>query len=267
MAKRRNRRLSNSARRARAPKPPTGAAILLLRVIRKRMDLFNEAVEELLGTVLDDIAGTNNSSGIQTERTDALTPFIQRRLESLELRIARIFQEDELSAELKVIGERVSKHNGDELRRVIGVDIRNADRGVGELIDQFRSLNVGRIKSLAGKQLVEITEILQDAETPNLRVEVVRDQIRKRFDVSKSRATLLARDQVLTLNAQVAKQRQTNLGIEEYDWTTSGDNKVRDEHEDRDGKRFRWDQPPEDGHPGEPIQCRCTAFPVLPELA
>jgi hypothetical protein len=47
---------------------------------------------------------------------------------------------------------------------------------------------------------------------------------------------------------------------------------VRERHAELDGERFRWDDPPvtnEDGdenHPGEDYQCRCTAYPVLPEL-
>ena len=132
---------------------------------------------------------------------------------------------------------------------------------------------MSRIKSLAGRQLVEITQLLERSEAAGARVEVLRDAILKRFDVSKSRASLLARDQTLTLNSQIARTRQTNLGIEQYVWTTSGDERVRDTHAELDGTTQRWDTPPvvsEDGrtaHPGEDFQCRCTAFPVLPELA
>ena len=257
--------MSNAARRANSARPPRAAALLMLKIINKRMDLFNAAVESILFEALEDFA-FKDERFITSEREDAIPPFITRRLEGIELRIAQIFDDDKIAKELNVIGQRIATKNGNELRRVVGVNIRNADPGVGALIDEFRARNVARIKSLAGKQLTEITEILNKAETPNLRVEVIRDQIRERFKVSKSRATLLARDQALTLNGQIAKQRQTNLGIVSYVWTTSGDDRVRDEHAEREGVTFRWDRPPEDGHPGEPIQCRCTAFPVLPEL-
>lgn len=259
---------SNAARRARTARPPSAAALLFLKVIKKRMDLFNAAVEEILFEALEDIAFKDPEQRfVPGDRLDAIPRFIQRRLEGIELRIAQIFRPEEISDELNVIGKRVSKKAGEELLRVAGINIRTADPGVGALIDDFRAKNVARITSLAGKQLTEITEILNSAETPGLRVEVIRDQIRERFDVSKSRASLIARDQVLTLNANVVKQRQINAGIEEYIWTTSGDDRVRDEHAEREGRRFRWNTPPEDGHPGEPIQCRCSAFPVLPELA
>ncbi len=44
-----------------------------------------------------------------------------------------------------------------------------------------------------------------------------------------------------------------------YIWRTRGDNKVRSEHAERDGKVFSWGYPPEGGHPGEAPNCRCTA--------
>jgi SPP1 gp7 family putative phage head morphogenesis protein len=36
---------------------------------------------------------------------------------------------------------------------------------------------------------------------------------------------------------------------------------VRPEHEVLDGVVFEWSDPPSEGIPGEPINCRCTAEP------
>ncbi len=46
----------------------------------------------------------------------------------------------------------------------------------------------------------------------------------------------------------------------------AGDERVRPSHEALDGTRQRWDDPPAEGHPGEPINCRCIAEPVLGPL-
>ena len=89
----------------------------------------------------------------------------------------------------------------------------------------------------------------------------------ERTDVSDSRAKLIARDQVAKLNGELTKERQTDLGVTGYIWRTVGDERVRDEHADNDGQFFTWDSPPSTGAPGEDIQCRCWAEPVLPELA
>jgi len=58
--------------------------------------------------------------------------------------------------------------------------------------------------------------------------------------------------------------RQENLGIEQYIWRSQDDTKVRDNHAAYDDRVFRWDNPPEGGHPGEAHNCWCYAEPVLP---
>lgn len=58
--------------------------------------------------------------------------------------------------------------------------------------------------------------------------------------------------------------RQQDLGIERYIWRSQDDTKVRDSHAEYDDQVFRWDEPPEDGHPGQAHNCRCYAKPVAP---
>lgn len=58
--------------------------------------------------------------------------------------------------------------------------------------------------------------------------------------------------------------RQEDLGIERYVWHSQDDAKVRDSHADYDDQVFRWDDPPEGGHPGEAHNCRCYAEPIAP---
>jgi SPP1 gp7 family putative phage head morphogenesis protein len=60
--------------------------------------------------------------------------------------------------------------------------------------------------------------------------------------------------------------RQEDLGIEKYIWRSQDDAKVRDSHAAYDDRFFRWDSPPEGGHPGEAHNCRCYAEPVLPDV-
>jgi len=91
------------------------------------------------------------------------------------------------------------------------------------------------------------------------------------------RAKLIAVDQTQKMHSIVQQQRQTELGIEEYVWRTAKDirvvgtpggvnpvgSKAHGNHYAREGKRFRWDSPPADGHPGWPVRCRCHAEPVI----
>ena len=56
--------------------------------------------------------------------------------------------------------------------------------------------------------------------------------------------------------------QQEAMGIEFYVWATQHDPRVRGSHADRDDKIFRWDFPPEGGHPSQDFGCRCYAVPL-----
>jgi len=60
----------------------------------------------------------------------------------------------------------------------------------------------------------------------------------------------------------VNQLRQEDLGIEAYIWRSQDDAKVRDNHAEYDDRVFRWDSPPDGGHPGQAHNCRCWAEPV-----
>lgn len=83
----------------------------------------------------------------------------------------------------------------------------------------------------------------------------------ERFAAYHARARLIARNELGNLQAQITELRARGLGAEEYDWISREDERVRPEHHARHGHRFRWDAPPPDGHPGQPIACRCGARP------
>lgn len=58
--------------------------------------------------------------------------------------------------------------------------------------------------------------------------------------------------------------RQAALGIDQYIWTTAGDNKVRSSHASREGQTYLWDS--DAIHPGSEPNCRCIAVPMLPDM-
>lgn len=161
------------------------------------------------------------------------------------------------------VAAQVDAHNIRESKRVLGIDPR-LDPGTTGVLDAFRSENVRLIRSIADQQLEEVEGVLR--ENFGLRIEELSSLLQERFGVTESRGDLIARDQTLKLNGQLTQTRQVAAGINEYIWTTSRDERVRPEHEERDGQTFRWDVPPEDGQPGEPICCRCTAFPLISGL-
>lgn len=272
-ARRATRRPSRAARRAGAPRPPVALGLQLAAALGRRIEQLKARALELLVPVLHEV-GQDPDGPLVRERFDAIAPIVSARLSALELALIDpdIFGASGIDKELAEVGGKVVVANYRELKRSLGINLREADPSLGPVIDRFRAQNVTRIRGMAGQALVEVTRLLESAEATGMRVERLAELIAERFDVAESRAELIARDQVLTLNAQLVRARAESVGITEYFWTTSNDERVRPGHVALDGQRCRFSDPPienpetgERGNPGEPIQCRCTAFIIIPE--
>ena len=127
--------------------------------------------------------------------------------------------------------------------------------------------NLDLIKSIDAETLRKIRETMADMIIGTVdRAELNRtliDALKHMEGVEERRAALIGRDQVGKLNGRLSEYQQRQLGLEEYIWVTAGDERVRPSHRALNGKKFRWDDPPPEGHPGYPIQCRCIADPVI----
>ncbi|HEX5034646.1 MAG TPA: phage minor head protein, partial [bacterium] len=177
--------------------------------------------------------------------------------------------------ESKIIGlalrvaESVETFNAQQVdkafRKVFGADYSRFEPWMTQELKAFTKGNVALIKSIP-EQYFEKVEgvVLRGAQTGRLSRDIAED-IAGQFGVSERRAALIARDQVGSFNGNLTKLRQTSVGVTKYIWSTSGDERVRPEHEAREGKEFKWSNPPPDGHPGEAINCRCVALPVFDE--
>ncbi len=152
------------------------------------------------------------------------------------------------------------------LRSAYGVKIFTADPELRDLMRVWEGENLALIKSIPTQYVEQlrgrVTAAVQSGRSLRDVVKIVRDT----YDLPKNRAELIARDQIGKLNGDITQARQQGIGVEEYRWRGVRDGREREEHLAREGKTFRWDKPPEDGHPGQPIRCRCSAEAVLPDL-
>lgn len=87
--------------------------------------------------------------------------------------------------------------------------------------------------------------------------------LKRRFKTGERRAKIIARDQTSKTIGKLTKLRHQQIGIKEYDWFTSGDERVREDHAMMHGTRQNWEITPSTGHPGEAVMCRCVAIPVI----
>lgn len=154
------------------------------------------------------------------------------------------------------------------LRSVYGVDLfLRAPPGLDGALRAFEMENIQLIKSIPVESLGRMNQKIINALQTGKTMRETQSMLVDEFGIARRRAELIARDQVGKLNGQLTELRQTDIGVDSYTWRGVLDSRERPEHVAREGKVFRWDSPPDDGHPGQPIQCRCTAEPVLPSWA
>lgn len=164
----------------------------------------------------------------------------------------------------------------EQVNAAIGVDlssvISQADvaPSVDIAVQRSVALITGLTDELAKRVETTILKLLTEGKATRAIAKALSDQ----FGWSKKRAALIARDQAAKFNGNLNRIRQQQAGIDSYIWWTVQDERVRGNpdgrypnakpsHFDRHGRTFRWDASPNDGHPGEPINCRCIPRPVL----
>lgn len=160
------------------------------------------------------------------------------------------------------------------LSAVIGVDLFFFEPWLEQEVRAFTKRNVSLIKSIPDRYFAEVENAVYSGVRNGVHHTAIQKQIRERFPVSRNRARLIARDQTNKFNGQLTQLRHQQVGVTKYRWRNVGDQRVRGNpsgrfpktahnHWKREGQTFSWNKPPEDGHPGEPVQCRCWAEPLL----
>lgn len=160
-----------------------------------------------------------------------------------------------------------------QLRGVLGVDIFIAEPELADELAGAVAENVGLIKSIPSQYFDDVERIVLRGFRAGQRSEVLGDEISERFGVSRKRGAFIARDQIESLNGNLTRNRQINLGIPGYIWRTALDERVRPAHAQLEGEPFGWDEPPivdprtgRRAHPGGDFNCRCVAEPDLSTL-
>lgn len=155
-----------------------------------------------------------------------------------------------------------------QFRSVIKIDPFISNKGLEASMRTRLATNVELISSIPEKLIGQLETTVGPRVFSGVRVEETMKAIQERFDVSESRAQLIARDQTNKFNAQLTQERHEDLGIDSYVWSTSRDERVREDHAALDGETFSYDDPPvvdsksgATANPGEDYQCRCAALP------
>ncbi len=186
---------------------------------------------------------------------------------SLDREIAKVEKLAKQAAERTVDHSRVEFAK--QVRAAIGIQLPDTVQGkkLDSVVGGFARENVDLIKTVPERYFASLAELVSEGAMSGRRHESIAKDIVARFDVAKSDAKRIARDQVGKLLGEMNRARQVAAGVPRFVWQTSGDERVRDEHSHLNGQSFDWSDPPSEGIPGEPIQCRCGAAPDFSEAA
>ena len=280
----RERKLKTPKRSRRLPRPlkpafPHGAQRQYQRelsgFVAEAKAITKRAILPNLPSLISEI----NSKVPSRVRQDDMIDDLAALIAEARARLGVLFTDSMISAIASRMGSAVeSVMRGNESRQRDSLIPFNIRLGSGALTSEVRdylrlrvSENVQLIKTLADRHFGKLqTEIMQ-AITQGKRVEDIESVIDDQFASMDSNAELIARDQVGKINGQLTEISQVGLGITHYRWRGVGDERERSSHRDLEGEIYSWNSPPivdgEAVHPGEAIQCRCYAEPVIDDFA
>ena len=173
------------------------------------------------------------------------------------------------------ISSKNKKSFDKSLKNQTGVDLSDilVDDGLTDFLDAQVSKNVSLIKSIPQEYFKSIETVVMNGVANGLRFEEIAKQIGGIKGISsvngklQNRIKLIARNETSNINSSINKRRQEWLEIKEFKWVTAHDERVRTSHARINGNIYNWDDLPiVDGvktFPGQPINCRCIAIPVI----
>lgn len=259
----RRRSTRKRERRIRAVRPAMGVARRTHAAIRRMMAPIVEEVQR----VIPEILRRTESEWLVK---DAVDDELGRAFEELKRR-HRVTTEavSEAIAEDLVQGANAA-HRSRFYRAVqqsVGVDLAGivSEGGLEPVLRMKSRESANLITTIPSEYLSKVqTLVYESVIQGRTSAKSMIEELQDLAEITDRRARFIARDQTAKLTSAIARERATALGVEEYIWRTSKDERVRESHRKKNGKRFRYDDPPADtGAPGEDFQCRCTAEPVI----
>ena len=203
-------------------------------------------------------------------KQDGLSDILAQWLEEILVAVSAFVSNEKIKSLInKYLGE-VQAFNRNQFHKALksayGVNIFVTEPFLMDELALFELENLRLIKALPTQYVEQLRGKFTEAVRKGTRWEEVAKEIQRDLpDKLRNRAKLIARDQIGKLNGQLTKLRQRNIGVTHYIWRGMLDERERQLHVDREGEKFAWDNPPEDGHPGEAILCRCYAEAVFPD--
>jgi SPP1 gp7 family putative phage head morphogenesis protein len=218
-------------------------------------------IEQMRQQLYNELTSNNAQTNVQYQKIidDLFSQYMNNPMLGVSLATSFVKSLDKYHQKLFLSG----------VKQAIGVDVKDfiSKSAINDLMQQAISWNVELIKSIPAELLPQVKQVVaQSFSELGFNQANLKKEIDKRFNVTKSRAKLIARDQTSKTVGSMTMFRQKALGINEYIWLGVGDNRERQSHLDNNNKRFSYDNPPADtGNPSHDVNCRCVAQGIITE--
>ena len=175
--------------------------------------------------------------------------------------LLRVRTEDQASA-----SSRFQKRQFDrQIKTVLGVNPIISEPYLEPMVQSFVERNAALIKDIPDQSIARVETKLRTGIEAGDSLKTLTATVKDELRIAKNRAKLIARDQTNKFLGNLNELRQTSLGVEEYTWSTSKDERVRPTHQSKEGKTFKWSDPPDDtGPPGHDINCFPSDSLIVP---
>jgi SPP1 gp7 family putative phage head morphogenesis protein len=154
--------------------------------------------------------------------------------------------------------------------RQMGLAIREelATTATGSVLRAAMLRQVNLITSLPIDAAQRVHDLVQANLAESKRAPEIAKMIMASSDVTKVRATLIARTEIARAASELTEARSVAVGSTHYIWRGVRDRRERDSHDAMEGRICEWANPPEVEpgkfyHAGRIYNCRCWPEPIV----
>lgn len=253
----------------------------------KRAEVYYRAqIDALIQSMLDQVISAVRKPRLNDSDEVGDDDYIARLLAAL----TSVSNQDITRSATRVAMTFVGRSNTQNKERFIRSMQRARSIDVGSIIE---SMDLGSTMAKAVKNNIDLiqsiktdfindigSQVFEDFKKGKRQADLVKN-IYERGNVTKSRAKLIARDQTAKVNSAFNEARNTKLGIDEYTWSGTADERERPSHRVLNGMLCKYSDPTVysdddgktwkkrksigayEGNPGTDYQCRCLDVPKI----
>lgn len=254
---------------------PTQIPLNIEKEFHAQIRAFNVRFKEVVREVLFPLIV--NMTKLTRDTNDGIGENINRAIEALKQQFNFSLAAENIANKMVQRVELVNgKKTSNTINNAIGVDLKNIIEGENlvEFVEMQTIQNAQLIKSVPDDAIEDIRRIVLNGLSTGMRHEEITKQISGNvkgsvFSKMNNRIKTIARTEVAKLNSQITNKRLTNLGIKRATWDATNDSRTRACHAARDGKEYDIAKglfSTCDGltiQPGQEINCRCVAVPIV----